>query len=598
MSEIKATPVERLTDSTGLLALLAALTGIIAIALGLFGLETNFYLAEAVIAGLLLAMGLREVRARLHVKRQTRELRAKVREIQEKNRLLNLTENATKTGHWRLDLANDEILWSNGTASIHGLPPGCPPPLEDAIGFYHEDDRSIVTQSIASARETGNPYTFRARLIQADGELRHVEANARVELDAGGRPIALFGVLRDRTEEEQMQQELREARDEARALADAKNEFLAKMSHEIRTPMNGVLGFADLLKDSDLSPTQRRQVDLITESGRSLQSLLNDILDLTKIDSGHIEINPEPTDIAHLISRVAQMVEPAAREKSLTLDHAIDSALPRMVMADGLRLRQILTNLLSNAVRFTDRGKIRLSAVRRETRLEIQVADTGIGIAPEMQKTIFSAFAQADDVAARDRGGTGLGLAICRQLSALMNGTLKVQSIPGKGTAFTLSLPLIVANNSDDIQKAPESANAHSRLTGRRILLAEDFDINRELISQMSKQLGIELSMAEDGEQAVEMVQATISSHEPYELVLMDIRMPKMDGLEATRELRKRGFSPASLPIIAVTANAFDDDVDACIEAGMQAHLSKPLSLEKLRSALERWLPQKHDRAA
>ncbi len=605
------TAFERFAAASGLITLTAALAGLVVIILGILGRDTMLYTAEAVIGSLLLAMGLREVSASMRIGRHTAELRERMDESEKQNRLLKLTETATKVGHWRLDLTNDAIFWSDGTFAIHGFDPGEIPPLDKAIELFHPEDREIVSYSVESARETGKPYTFQARLMRPDGEIRHTEAVARVEFDLSGKPIALFGVFRDRTEEEIMLEDIRQARDEARALADAKSAFLAKMSHEIRTPMNGVLGFAELLQNSDLNPVQRRHVNLIADSGKSLQSLLNDILDLSKIESGHMTVNPEPTDLGHLINRVAQMTEPMAREKNLHIEHIVDANLPKMVMVDGLRLRQIITNLMHNAVRFTDEGKIRLSASHRGGRLEIQIADTGIGIDQEHHEVIFTAFAQADGGSTTDRGGTGLGLAICRQLAALMDGDLKVQSIPGTGSAFSLSIPLIEASREDIAKSAkidatalpsPQHSPAPSKqseaLAERRVLLAEDFDINRELMSQMARQIGFTLIMAEDGAEAVGMVTEARENGEPFELVLMDVRMPNMDGLEATRVLRERGFDGAALPIVALTANAFDEDVEACIAAGMQEHLGKPISVETLKEALERWLPADTQRAA
>ena len=609
MTDSQPTFLERFAGASGLIVLFAALAGMIVLALGLLGRETALYAAEWVILILLVAITLRELGARMGTKRTLNDLRAEVSEGNKRNRLLKLTEAATGIGHWRLDLSSNEIFWSDGTFAIHGIEPGQTPALDEAINLFHPEDREIVSNSVESARTTGNPYTFQARLVRKDGEVRHTEAVARVEYDLSGKPIALFGVFRDRTDEELMQEELRNARDEARALADAKSAFLAKMSHEIRTPMNGVLGFAELLRNSELNPIQRRHVDLIADSGKTLQSLLNDILDLSKIEAGHMTVTAEPTDIGHVINRVAQMTEPMAREKGLEVEREVDTALPHAVMVDGLRLRQIITNLMHNAVRFTDKGKIKLSAMKHASRLEIEVADTGIGIKSEQYDTIFSAFSQADNNASVARGGTGLGLAICRQLAELMEGMLDVHSVSGEGSTFVLSLPLIEARRPSvpAAEKAqtparptvgPRRAMPSNQFAGRRILLAEDFDINRELMSQMARQIGLTLTMAEDGAVAVRMIEEARENGAPFELVLMDVRMPNMDGLEATRLLRERGFDPASLPIVALTANAFEDDIQACLAVGMQEHLGKPISIDTLKDAVERWLPDDRKHAA
>jgi signal transduction histidine kinase len=580
------------------MAVLAFCTGAVCASFALFTAISPGVVIPATYSGLLvlalgtLAMGLREYSARRQFETERKARDAAIHVLEEKNHWLNLTEAHAMVGHWRLDLAADRVFWSDATFAIHGLAPGNPPALEEALGFFPPGDREIVEANVENARRTGEPYAFRAKLIDARGETRYVEAHASVEKAYDGTPVALFGVLKDRTNEEYMQNQLRQANAEALELANSKGQFLARMSHEIRTPMNGVLGFAELLGRSDLDTEQRRQVDFINESGKSLQTILNDILDLSKIGSGKVDLKPCATDIPHLVHRVTQVAEPSAREKGIGLVRDVAPDIPRHVKVDALRLRQALSNLIANAVRFTDEGEVSVSLRRVEGALRFAVSDTGTGIAPSMLKTIFDPFTQEHNHPIGSRGGTGLGLAISRQLAELMGGSLTVESELGRGSVFTLTIPLIEADAPlKTFDNAPSGKTARSSSPGGRILLAEDYDINRELITEMTRQMGVEMDCAENGVEAVRMVHHARTIGRPYALVLMDLQMPRLDGLGAAERLRSGGVSASELPIIALTANAFADDIRACLAAGMQAHLAKPLSMERLSIALEQWMP-------
>ncbi|WP_162627758.1 ATP-binding protein [Erythrobacter sp. KY5] len=592
MTHIRSSAFVRWLYIASLACLVACAGAVAAIVLGLVQTGSNDEFGIAAIICLLAAVVLREAVSRHRAKFRNEDLRSKLRRLEEANRLLELTETTARVGHWRLDLATNEVYWSPGTFAIHGVDGGSPPPLDKAIELFHEDDRGIVENAVEQSRQTGVPFEFRARLIRADGCVRHAQSTALVEFDDDGAPVALFGVFCDRTEEEEMQTNLRKARNEANAMAEAKSSFLARMSHEIRTPMNGVMGFADLLSRSELSHDQARHVELITESGKALQTLLNDILDLSKIESGEFRIKEEPVNVSHLVKRTVQLFEPLAREKVIGLSFEVSDTLPQFAMLDALRLRQVLSNLLANAIRFTDRGGVRVIVAPSPLGIDFTVKDTGTGIPESMVEAIFDPFLQADGGKNSPRGGTGLGLAISRQLAELMGGDLRVESTEGLGSAFTLGLPLVPATA---IEKSPQPALARieeNPCAGCqcRILLAEDFDINQELIREMGKQLGLDFDLVEDGKAAVDAVISASARGKPYSLVLMDVQMPRMDGLEATRAIRAAGFDAESLPIIALTANAFEDDIEACRQAGIQEHVAKPLELNRLREALQRWL--------
>jgi PAS domain S-box-containing protein len=439
-------------------------------------------------------------------------------------------------------------------------------------------------------------------LRSASGSLIDVEFSGS-DVHVRGGPLVEI-ILRDITEQKnaaaaireserryrQLSEELRVARDGAVEASRAKSEFLANMSHEIRTPMNGIIGMQALALAATGAEDRNGYLEAAQSSAYSLLAILNDILDVSKIEAGRLELHRAPFSVRGIVEDVLHLVRPRAREKGLELVSRISDAVPDALVADALRIRQILTNLLGNATKFTDRGRVELRVDSHPSRadqllLEFVVSDTGIGIRPEHREVIFEAFRQADSSTTRQYGGTGLGLTISARLVAIMGGTISVNSTFGQGSEFRFTVPCKLA--PQESAKAP--ARSAADLAGGppkrlRILLAEDNTVNQRLAKRLLEKRGHEVSIAGDGRQALEAAMMT----PPYDLILMDVQMPNMDGLEATRAIRRiEDPQLRSVPIVAMTAFAMKADQDRCMAAGMNGHLAKPIDPAELSATVE-----------
>ena len=464
------------------------------------------------------------------------------------------------------------------------------------ITGFHDDDAMTVRSefaSLANGDKERTRLTFRSRSLVEPGQYNWFEANCGLVRDPlTGAPSEVIASLRNVNQTKQLEADLTAAGRAAEAAGEAKSAFLANMSHEIRTPMNGVIGFTELALMGDITAEQREQLEMIADSGRAMLRLLNDLLDLAKIESNQMAFCSEPTDLRHKLSGCLRLMEPVAKQKSITLALNVAEDVPRWVRTDPMRLRQIMLNLIGNALKFTDKGEVLVGvAVSRDeaaATVHIDVRDTGIGIAADRIDQVFEKFTQADDSTARRFGGTGLGLPISAQLAGLLGGHLRARSEPGKGSTFTLTFPLEECAEPERAEN-PADASGQEPRSGLHVLVAEDNPINQRLTLSMLEKAGVTADLAEDGAQAIALVEQQHALGRPYSLVLMDMQMPTLDGLEATRRLRASGHDAQSLPIVALSANAYAEDIAACRTAGMQSHMAKPLRMRDLQVALATW---------
>jgi len=472
-------------------------------------------------------------------------------------------------------------------ASAHG----CPPTSATQV-VLHVDSLTVATPILAKARPGTLVISFKTEAI-----VRARRDAERVALAIAGGILLLglgvsWWIARMLSRLQTLVEENRAARARAEAASEAKSAFLANMSHEIRTPMNGVLGVTQLLERSELDDEQRRHVRTIARSGELLLAVINDILDFSKVEAGRLTIVSGSLELPALVSEVCDSVRLDAQRRGLTLQHDIAPDVPRRVRGDDLRLRQVLLNLVSNAIKFTDVGRVNV-VVRRTPKddgVRFEVSDTGIGIAPEHHAHLFEAFTQVDELSTRRYGGTGLGLAICKRLVTLMHGTIGVTSSEGKGSTFWFELQLPALADEPKNSTAPP-ANAPSELKHGdvRLLAVDDNEINRGVMEHMAQTLGYPIDLVEGGREAVDKIR----SGAPYALILMDCQMPDVDGYMATgqiREWERSRDTARRIPIIAVTAHALGSEREKVLAAGMNDYLAKPVRLNALREMIEKWL--------
>lgn len=525
---------------------------------------------------------------------RTAELEKAVEKVRLSEQRYEYAANATNDGLWDWNIKSGEVYYNPGYFTMLGYQPEDFPEHTIAdvwLKLLHPDERGEIAASTQYALMHEGGYDIEFRMLCKDSSYKWILSRGKVVAwDADGSPLRAVGTHTDLTIRKQMEMALLEAKVKAEAANQAKSAFLANMSHEIRTPMNAILGFTHLLERDIRNPSQRDMLQKIKTSSKHLLGLINDILDLSKIEAAHLTLESLPFNAGATIAHVRSMMTERLESKDLKLVEEIDPRLLHMpLIGDPLRIGQMLLNYIGNAIKFTDHGQIALRANIKEESAErvllrFEVQDTGIGISEEHQRKLFREFEQAESSTTRKYGGTGLGLAINQRLAKLMGGDVGVTSKLGKGSTFWFTIWLKRGISEIDTPKTA-AVNQLPR-KGANILLVEDNEINQEVAKALLEDAGLKVNIANHGAEALQMVQ-----QQNYDLILMDMQMPVMDGLEATQKIRQLKAGE-NIPIIAMTANAFIEDRQRCLEAGMNDFVAKPVDPKLLYSKLAEWIPE------
>ncbi|MFT6105964.1 MAG: PAS domain S-box-containing protein [Rickettsiales bacterium] len=501
----------------------------------------------------------------------------------------------SREGSWSVNLITGKVIFSDRWKMMIGYEPQeISDDFDEWSSRVHTEDYE-ETQVVMNKHLNGKgPYLQEYRIKTKSGQWRWFKCSGQASWDENGVPYRLAGASTDVHDEKMMVEALMAAKRKAEDFNRSKTNFLSNMSHEIRTPMNGVIGMASLLKITKLDDTQKEYVQLILESSDHLMQIINNILDISKIEAGKIELENIDFDLKYTAQEVISLMSTSAKDKNINFNLQYPKEIPTHAFGDQGRVRQILFNLISNAIKFTEDGSIDI--IFNLERLEggrlffkISVKDQGIGLAPDKLEKIFNKFDQADISTTRKFGGTGLGLPICRELAQLMGGDMSVESRLGEGSDFYFTINLGVADDKCvDVVEAKDQILAEPmNLENTSILLAEDNSVNQKVMTSLLKRYGCLVTPAGNGEEAVDQVRK-----QKFDIILMDCQMPEMDGYEATkiiRELERKKQQSANV-IIAVTAHSLKGDKEKCLEAGMDDYLSKPVNIKNLEDILERWV--------
>lgn len=509
-----------------------------------------------------------------------------IRELAER---MALATSAAGVGIWDWDVGNNRLVWNDQMFRLYGIDPENFTGLVDAWRErVHPEDLARAEREIFSGQQDTHTVF---RIVRPDGSVRTIEARARLRCDSEGRPVRILGTNWDITTHRDALEEIRLAKEQAESANIAKSRFLAMMSHELRTPLNAILGFAELLLLGEPEPNRKEQLGIIHQAGQNLLALIQDLLDLSRIEAGKVTIVPAVFDPAAEIESVVRLFRNEAARKGLVLVAQTAAAVPRRLYGDARLLRQTLINLIGNALKFTEHGRVDVAAdleagpEKGVVMLGVHVTDTGIGIHPDNLPRMFGMFEQEDNSLNRRFGGSGLGLAISRRIVAMLGGRIWVESAPGIGSRFSFTA-LFDSAVDTPARIAPERAAGVAEPSGK-ILVVEDDLFSRTLLVRLLEEAGHSVAMAEDGAQAL----ACLAEYR-FDLVLMDVQLPVMDGVEAVRRIRAGAVPncPTTLPVVAVTAYAMREDRDRFLALGMTDYLSKPIEADRVLGLIHRLL--------
>lgn len=522
-------------------------------------------------------------------RKQTDLLENQAAELHESQESLIQTSRIAQIAFTEINLRENNSIWGQEIRQILGVNEDFSPKTEHIFQIIHPEDRQRVRDIFRKARVEKEDFLVTFRIIrQRDNEVIFLKTHGRVICDAEGNAIKMPLVLKNITAEKLQATRFQQEKERAEEAALAKTLFLSNISHEIRTPLNGLLGFAQLLAKSELTEAQRKHLSLLQYSGETLEALLNDLLDITRIEQGKLKLNEEVFDLQKLASACCAPYELQATEKGLGLQLNCSLGKFPVINSDPLRIKQILINLVNNAIKYADQGKIEvhISVVEEENtslplQLKMVVQDAGPGIPQHEQESIFQTFTQVNSALPEAQSGLGLGLSIVHNLVGIMGGSISIESpiydAPNSpGTRFTCYLPTLPGKLLDEPQTVSEIKM--EEVSQMKVLVAEDNEINQILIQTILEDTNFSVLMVENGQEAVDVALST-----KVDLVLMDVQMPIMDGYEATRKIR---IHKPHLPIVALSANAFEEDIQKSFEAGMNGHLSKPLQIKELYTSI------------
>ncbi|MFA8436647.1 MAG: response regulator [Marinifilaceae bacterium] len=518
---------------------------------------------------------------------QRRNTEKKLRMSQER---LMEAQRLARIGNMEVNVKSEEIIWSEEACRIFGLSCKDKASYRQYLKTIHSDDINLLVKKINEAILNQQSYNIDYRIVLPSGEIRYINDNGYPIEDENGMVYRLICTVQDITERKLIEKQLIEAKEIAEKMVNSKQQFIANISHEIRTPMNGILGLTNILHSMEEDQEKKGYLDAIRKSAENLVVIINDLLDVSKIEAGKLKFEETPFDLNELLDSNFALFQQNVRDKNIRVHYKVDPMVQPKLIGDPVKLLQVINNLVGNAIKFTQNGEVFLKIDLKknsETEQEIAFAikDTGIGIPSEKLETIFDSFAQASSDIARKFGGTGLGLTICRNIIELQGGKLEVESVVNQGSTFSFTLSFRKQRSSmnrDEINFDRKEVSERG-WSAYRVLLVEDNKINQILAKKLITDWGFQYDWAENGKQAIEKVKKG-----PYDLILMDLQMPEMDGYQATEVLRNQ--MQCTLPVVALTANAQREEKDCCLEKGFNDFITKPFKSKELFEKITFWI--------